>query len=71
MTVDELSDLLQAAKADARVYLVLPGDPGLQFDLAELSISTKRPHRVWLIAKPGARAFDSAGTKRIAPKPGR
>ncbi|MFN4163590.1 MAG: hypothetical protein ACK4GK_03375 [Ferrovibrio sp.] len=70
MTADELSDLLQAAKADARVYLVLPGDPGLQFDLAEFLISTKRPYRVWLIARPGARAFDPAQAKRIAPKPG-
>ncbi|WP_374302896.1 hypothetical protein [Ferrovibrio sp.] len=70
MTADELSDLLQAAKAEARVYLVLPGDPGLQFELADFSISTKRPHRVWLTAKPGARAFDPAEAKRIAPKPG-
>lgn len=69
MTADELSDLLQAAKAVARVYLVLPGDPGLQFELADFSISTKRPHRVWLTAKPGARAFDSGRVKRIVPKP--
>lgn len=69
MTADELSDLLQAAKDEARVYLVLPVDPGLQFELAEFRISTKRPHRVWLIAKPGARTFDAAEAKRIAPKP--
>lgn len=69
MTADELSDLLQAAKAEALVYLVVPGDPSLQFDLADLFINTKRPHRVWLIAKPGTRVFDSAKAKRIAPKP--
>lgn len=68
MTADELSDLLQAAKADARVYLVLPGDPGLQFELADLFISTARPHCVWLIAKPAPRAFVAARAKRIAPK---
>ena len=65
MTADDLSDLLQAAKIDAQVYLVLPGEPALQFDIAELHISTEPPHRVWLIARPEAKPFDPATTKRI------
>ena len=65
MTADDLSDLLQAAKMNAQVYLVLPGDPTLQFDIAELQISTQPPHRVWLIARPKAKPFDPAPTKRV------
>ena len=35
MTTDDLSDLLQAAQINAQVYLVLPGEPALQFEIAE------------------------------------
>lgn len=65
MTADDLSDLLQAAQINARAYLALPGEPALQFDIAELHISTQPPHRVWLIAGQEAMPFDPATTKRI------